>query len=153
MRIIMLKDVKGVGKKGEIVTVSDGYGANYLIPRGLAALSSPEALGRLKAEERQEAIRQKELKKEAEAIRDRLEHINVEFTAKAGKDGRMFGSISPKEIEEGLLRQWGIQIDKRKFLDKYPANAFGYTRLRIELYKGPEGQIVGTVNVHITEAK
>ena len=65
----------------------------------------------------------------------------------------MFGSISPKEIEEGLLRQWGIQIDKRKFLDKYPANAFGYTRLRIELYKGPEGQVVGTVNVHITEAK
>ena len=153
MRIIMLKDVKGVGKKGEIVTVSDGYGANYLIPRGLAALSSPEALGRLKAEERQEAIRQKELKKEAEAIRDRLEHINVEFTAKAGKDGRMFGSISPKEIEEGLLRQWGIQIDKRKFLDKYPANAFGYTRLRIELYKGVEGQVVGTVNVHISEAK
>ena len=65
----------------------------------------------------------------------------------------MFGSISPKEIEQGLFEQWGIRIDKRKFIDKYPANALGFTRLKIELYKGSEGQVVGTVNVHITEAK
>jgi large subunit ribosomal protein L9 len=83
----------------------------------------------------------------------RLEHLNVEFTAKVGGDGRMFGTISPKEIEEGMKKQWDIVIDKRKFIDKYPANAIGYTRLRIELYKGSAGQVIGTVNVHITEEK
>ena len=63
----------------------------------------------------------------------------------------MFGTISPKEIEEGMKTQWGIVIDKRKFIDKYPANAVGYTRLKIELYKGAAGQVVGTVNVHISK--
>lgn len=153
MQIIMLKDVKGVGKKGEVVQVSDGYGANFLIPRGLAVLASPESLNRLKAEEAQEAKRQVALKEEAEKIAKRLEHIEVKFTAKAGKDGRMFGTISPKEIEEGMKKQWGITIDKRKFIDKYPANAFGYTRLKIELYKGSAGQVIGTVSVHIEEEK
>lgn len=153
MQIIMLKDVKGVGKKGEVVQVSDGYGANFLIPRGLAVLASPESLNRLKAEEAQEAKRQVALKKEAEEIAKRLEHIEVKFTAKAGKDGRMFGTISSKEIEEGMKKQWGITIDKRKFIDKYPANAFGYTRLKIELYKGSAGQVIGTVSVHIEEEK
>jgi large subunit ribosomal protein L9 len=65
----------------------------------------------------------------------------------------MFGSVSPKQIEEGLKAQWGIAIDKRKFIDKYPANAIGYTRLKIELYKGSAGEVVGVVNVHITEEK
>ena len=63
----------------------------------------------------------------------------------------MFGSVSPKQIEEGLKEQWGITIDKRKFIDKYPANGLGYTRLKIELYKGEAGEVVGTVNVHISE--
>ena len=92
-------------------------------------------------------------KEEAEKLKVRLEQINVEFKAKVGSDGRMFGTISPKEIEEGLKKQWGITIDKRKFIDKYPANALGYTRLKIELYKGSEGQVIGTVNVHISEEK
>ena len=65
----------------------------------------------------------------------------------------MFGAISPKQIEEGLKAQWNIIIDKRKFIDKYPANALGYTRLKIELYKGSAGEVIGTVNVHISEEK
>jgi large subunit ribosomal protein L9 len=70
-----------------------------------------------------------------------------------GSDGRVFGSISTKEIAEGLLKQHGIEVDKRKFIDKTPANALGYTRLKIELYKGSQGQVVGTVNVHVSEQK
>jgi large subunit ribosomal protein L9 len=150
MRVILLADVKKVGKKGETVTVSDGYGANFLIPRGLAAASTTASQKELAKENAEEAARQKELKKEAEALAVRLENINVEFTAKVGKDGRMFGTISPKEIEEGMMKQWGIKIDKRRFIDKYPANALGYTRLKIELYKGSEGVVTGVVNVHIT---
>lgn len=153
MKIILLSDVKGVGKKGDTVNVSDGYASNYLIPRKLAVISTPNNQATLTKENEAEKARQISLKKEAEELAKRLEHINVEFSAKVGSDGRMFGTISPKEIEEGMKKQWGITIDKRKFLDKYPANALGYTRLRIELYKGSEGQVIGTVNVHISEEK
>lgn len=153
MEIILLKDVKGIGKKGEIVKVNDGYGSNFLIPRGLAVVSNKTNQKKLDTENKNEQARQKLLKEEAEKLKVRLEQINVEFKAKVGSDGRMFGTISPKEIEEGLKKQWGIAIDKRKFIDKYPANALGYTRLKIELYKGSEGQVIGTVNVHISEEK
>ena len=153
MKVILTQDVKKVGKKGETVTVSDGYGQNFLIPRGLAKPSTDTTQKELKRDNAKEAERQKELKAEAEKIKARLENINVEFKLKTGSDGRAFGSISPKEICEGLEKQWGIKLDKRKFIDKYPANALGYTRLKIELYKGDEGEVDGVVNVHISEAK
>ena len=153
MKVILLADVKKVGKKGETVTVSDGYGANFLIPKGLAKPSTSASQKELARDNAAEEARQIALKKEAEEVRDRLAHINVEFKAKVSSDGRMVGTISTKEIAEGLEKQWGIKIDKRKFIDKYPANAIGYTRLKIELYKGSQGQVVGTVNVHISEEK
>ncbi len=151
MKVILLQDVRKVGKKGETITVSDGYGANFLIPKGLAKLSTEASQKELARDNAAEAVRQKELKKEAEAVAERLSHIEVKFKAKVGKDGRMFGSISPKEISEGMKKQWNIDIDKRKFIDKYPVNALGYARLKIELYKGPEGTVVGTVIVHVEE--
>ncbi|MBQ2070197.1 MAG: 50S ribosomal protein L9 [Bacilli bacterium] len=153
MKVILLTDVKKVGKKGETVTVSDGYGANFLIPKGLAKPSTEATQKELSKNNAEEAARQKQLKKEAEETKVRLENINVEFKAKVGKDGRMFGTISPKEIEAEMLKQWDIKIDKRKFIDKEPVNALGYARLRIELYKGSEGQVIGTVNVHVSEEK
>lgn len=152
MRVILLADVKKVGKKGETVVVSDGYGANFLIPRGLAKLSTETSQKELARDNAAEEARQQELKAEAEKVAERLGHIEVKFTSKVGKDGRMFGTISPKEIAEGLEKQWGIAIDKRKFIDRIPVNALGYTRLKIELYKGSAGQVVGTVTVHVTEA-
>lgn len=151
MKVILLSDVKKVGKKGETVTVSDGYGANFLIPRGLAKLSTEATQKELARDNAAEEARQVALKEEAEKVAERLEHIEVKFKSKVGKDGRMFGSISPKEIAEGLEKQWGIAIDKRKFIDKYPVNALGYARLKIELYKGLAGHVVGTVVVHVEE--
>lgn len=153
MKIILLTDVKGIGAKGETKNVSDGYAVNYLVPRKLALISTPENQAHLKKASAEEKAHEEALKADAEKLARRLENINVEFKAKAGSDGRMFGTISPKEIEEGMKKQWGIVIDKRKFIDKYPANGLGYTRLRIELYKGSAGQVVGTVNVHISEEK
>lgn len=152
MKVILLADSR-LGKKGATVTVSDGYATNYLIPRGLAVLSTNDAQRSLAKQNAAEEQRQKDLKADAEKIKARLENINVEFTAKVGADGKMFGAISPKQIEDGLEKQWGIVIDKRKFIDKYPANALGYTRLQIELYKGIAGEVIGTVNVHISEEK
>ena len=153
MKVILTQDVKKLGKKGETVEVSDGYGSNYLIPKGLAKASTSTSQKELAKENAAEAARQKELFAEARALAKRLESINVEFKAKTGKDGRMFGSISPKEIADGLEKQWDIKIDKRKFVDKTPANIIGYTRLKIELYKGSEGVVYGTVNVHVGEEK
>lgn len=151
MRVILLADVKKVGKKGETVEVSDGYGANFLIPRKLAKLSTEASQAELARDNAAEEAHQKELKAKAEAVAQRLESIEVKFTTKVGKDGRMFGTVSPKEIVEGLEKQWGITVDKRKFIDKYPVNALGYTRLKIELYKGSEGVVVGTISVHVVE--
>lgn len=153
MKVILLQDVKGYGKKGDTISVSDGYAKNYLIPRKLAVNSTETSQAQLAKSNAEETARQKALKKEAEELSSRLEHIQVEFKAKVGKDGRMFGTISPKEIEDGLKNQWGIVIDKRKFIDKYPANALGFTKLKIELYKGSEGVVTGVVTVHISEAK
>ena len=153
MKIILLADVKGVGKKGMTVDAKDVFAKNFLIPRGLAVISTDSNQKILAKNNAEEDARQQALKKEAEELAKRLEHINVEFKAKVGSDGRMFGAISPKQIEEGLKAQWNIIIDKRKFIDKYPANALGYTRLKIELYKGNAGEVVGTVNVHISEEK
>lgn len=153
MKIILLADVKGVGKKGMTVDAKDGFAKNFLIPRGLAVISTDSNQKILAKNNAEEDARQQALKKEAEELAKRLEHINVEFKAKVGSDGRMFGTISPKQIEEGLKAQWNIIIDKRKFIDKYPANALGYTRLKIELYKGSAGEVIGTVNVHISEEK
>ncbi len=153
MKIILLADVKGVGKKGQTVEAKDGFAKNYLIPRKLAVISTDTNQKILAKNNAEEDARQLALKEEAEKLAERLGHINVEFKAKVGSDGRMFGSISPKQIEEGLQKQWGITIDKRKFIDKYPANALGYTRLKIELYKGSAGEVIGTVNVHISEEK
>ena len=151
MKVILLVDVKKVGKKGETVTVSDGYGANFLIPRGLAKLSTEATQKELARDNAAEEARQKELKASAEEVAKRLEHIEIKVQAKAGSDGRMFGSISTKEIVEAAQKQWGLELDKRKFIDKYSINAIGYARLRIELYKGSQGTVVGTVNVHIVE--
>ena len=153
MKVILLADVRKLGRKGDTIEVSDGYGSNYLIPRGLAVASTTASQKGLAKANAEEAVRQKRLKKEAEELAARLENLNVEFKAKVGSDGRMFGTISTKEIVEGMEKQWGIKLDKRKFIDKYPANALGYTRLKIELYKGDEGEVDGVVNVHISEAK
>lgn len=153
MKVIMLQDVKKIGKKGETVVVSDGYGVNYLIPRGLAKASTDSSQKQLARDNAAEEARQKELKAEAEKVKAKLEGLTVEFALNVGSDGRVFGSISTKEIAEGLLKQHGIEIDKRKFIDKTPANALGYTRLKIELYKGSQGQVIGTVNVHVSEQK
>lgn len=153
MKVIMLQDVKKIGKKGETVVVSDGYGVNYLIPRGLAKASTDSSQKQLARDNAAEEARQKELKADAEKVKAKLEGLTVEFALNVGSDGRVFGSISTKEIAEGLLKQHGIEVDKRKFIDKTPANALGYTRLKIELYKGSQGQVVGTVNVHVSEQK
>lgn len=149
MEIILLKDVKGIGKKGESKNVADGYAQNFLIPRKLAIKKTEESLKELNRQKEAEAKKQEALKQEAIKNKAKLETIVLEYKYKAHADGTMAGSISTKEIEKDLFDKYQIKIDKRKFIDKFLLNAFGYTNLKIELYKG----VIGTVRIHIAEEK
>ncbi|MBE6142377.1 MAG: 50S ribosomal protein L9 [Erysipelotrichaceae bacterium] len=149
MKVILLQDVKGVGKKNQIVEVSDGYGSNFLIPRKLAVRYSEhgvEVRDKQIQHEKDEFIRKQN---EAREVKAKIESIVLEFTAPSSKDGRMMGTISEKVIVQELKDKYGIVVDKRKFVDKYPCNAFGYTRLKVELFK----DVVATISVHVSEKK
>lgn len=147
MKVILLKDVKGIGKRNDIVNVKDGYASNYLIPNGLAVIQSNKAVEILNDQKREEAENIEKNKQKAREIAAKLENIVVEFDAKGSGDGRMFGTISTKQIEQVLFERFHIEIDKRKFVDKVAVDHFGYSKLKIELYKG----IFGTVTVHVNE--
>ena len=147
MKVILLKDVKGIGKKSEIVNVKDGYGANYLIPNRLAVMYTEKSQEILDKQKKEEADNIEKLKVKAREISQKLSGITLEFTAKGSGNGRMFGTISTKQVETELREKYGIEIDKRKIIDKQAIDHFGYTKLTIELYKG----ITGVITVHVTE--
>ena len=147
MKVILLKDVKGIGKKSDIINVKDGYGANYLIPNRLAVMYSEKSNEILNNQKKAEADNIERMKAEARANAEKLKDIVLEFSAKGSGDGRMFGTISTKQIEQELKEKHNIEIDKRKFVSKEPVDHFGYSKLTIELYKG----ITGIVTVHVSE--
>jgi len=147
MKVILLKDVKGIGKKSEIVNVKDGYGANYLIPNRLAVMYSEKSQEILNQQKKAEADNIEKMKADAREAAKKLETITLEFSANGSGDGRMFGTISTKQIEQELKEKHNIVIDKRKFVDRQLVDHFGYTKLTIELYKG----ITGTITVHVSE--
>lgn len=147
MKVILLQDVKKVGKKGEVVKVSDGYGQNFLIKNKLAVL---ETAGSKEVLDNQIAMQKKEdekNKKQAQELAKQLETITVEFPLKSGKDGKTFGSVSTKMIVDELKQKYNIKIDKRKFIDAKPIAALGYARLKVELYR----DVIATINVHLVE--
>lgn len=147
MRVILLQDVKNVGKKGQSVEVSDGYASNFLMPKRLAVAEtsrSKEVLNK-QIQDQKDAIDQERQK--AEEVAKKLEAVTLEFIVQVGADQKMFGSISSKQIEAELKNKHNILIDKRRFIDKFPLNNLGYSRLRIDLFKG----VVGVVNVHVVK--
>jgi large subunit ribosomal protein L9 len=147
MKVILLQDVKKVGKKGEVVTVADGYGQNFLIKRNLAVLSTSYGEKIVAKEKEEERLADIQRKKDAEALKEKLEQLTLEFKISSGKGGRTFGSVSTKNIVEELNKNYDIKVDKRKFIDARPIQSLGYTKLKIELYKG----VIATINVHVSE--
>lgn len=146
MEVILLADVKNVGKKNQTVNVSDGYANNFLLKKHLAVPVSKKSVEILENQKENARIAEENARKDALKLVETLKGITLEFSAKVGKDSKLFGSISLKQVEEEMKAKHNIVIDKRKFIDKGPLDMLGAYRLRIELYKG----VVGEVNVHIS---
>ena len=149
MEVILLADVKNVGKKNQTVNVSDGFANNFLFKKKLAVPVSKRSVEILEEQKENARLADQKAREDALKLVETLKGITLEFEAKVGKDNKIFGSISLKQIEEELKAKHNITIDKRKFIDKGPLDMLGFYRLKIELYKG----VVGEINVHIVERK
>ena len=145
MEVILLQDVKGVGKKQQTVNVSDGYANNFLFPKKLAVKVSKKSVEILENQKENARIAEENAKQNAKELAEKLKDVEVTASLKVGKEGRAFGSISLKQVCDELLAKYGYDIDKRKFLDKGPLDSLGYYNLKVELHKG----VVGVVKVHI----
>ena len=141
MKVILLKDVKSLGKKGEIVEVSEGYGRNFIIPTKAGVLADAKNLNTLKLQvQNAEKIAEEKLE-EAEALKKKLEEVKLIFHLKAGKDGRAFGSISTKEVQEELKKQYDISVDKKKMELDVPMKNFGGYDIKVKLHKDVEATL------------
>jgi len=148
MKVILQQDVKGQGKKGQLIDVSDGYARNFLLAKKLAVLATPENINTMKQQDKAKKAQLAAEKAEAEATAKKLEGITVKVVAKAGEGGRLFGAVTAKEVSEALAAQQGINIAKAKLVLDEPIKACGGYKLKAKL--GHE--IVGTVNVMVVEA-
>jgi large subunit ribosomal protein L9 len=147
MQVILQQDVQGSGKKGERVNVSDGYARNFLLKRGLAVQATEQALGEMKAKDDAKARKIQMEKDAAEAIKKSIEGKTVRFAGKAGDSGKLFGSVTSKEIADGLKAQFGVEADKRKITLADDIKAFGTYTVEVKLYQG----VVAKVFVMVSE--
>lgn len=148
MKVVLLTDVKGVGKKGELINASDGYARNFLLPRKLAKEANAQAMNELKNAEASKAYKIKSETEEAQRASDALSGKIVRITGKAGQGGRLFGSVTAKEIAQEIKKQFGFEIDKRKISLDGDIKAFGTYQFEIKLYAG----ITAKLSVSVTEA-
>ena len=148
MKVILQQDVKGQGKKGQLIEASDGYARNFLLPRKLAVEATADNLNTMKLQEKAKQAKQAAEKAEAEALAAKLKDITVRISGKAGNGGRLFVSITTKEISEELKKQYSIDLPKAKLVLDEPIKAFGGYELKAKL--GYE--ITGTVKVVVVEA-
>ena len=148
MKVILQKDVKGQGKKGQMVEVSDGYARNFLLPRKLAVEATADALNSKKNADEAAAFHAAEDKKAALALKEKLAKTPVKIKAKAGSAGRLFGSVTTKEIAEALKTQHGVDLPKTRLELSEPIKSFGTYRVKAKLYT----EVAGEVIVQVEEA-
>ena len=147
MKVILLADVKGQGKKNDVIEVSDGYAKNFLIPRKLAKAADAQSLNDVKVKEAARLYRIETEKKEAQALAEKLKTFVVKIPASSGADGRLYGSVTTKDISERLKADYGIDIDKRKLVMGDPIKAYGKYEVEAKLYT----EVSGKVNVLVCE--
>lgn len=147
MKVIFLKDVKGKAKKGEIKEVSVGYAQNFLFKNNVAVEATPANMSKLEGQKKRAEKDAAEELAEAKELQEKLEQLTVELKAKSGEGGRLFGSITSKQIASALEKQQGIKIDKRKMDLPDAIRALGYTNVPIKLHP----DVTATLKVHVTE--
>lgn len=145
MKVILKENIKSIGKKDEIVNVSDGYARNYLFAKKLAVEANNENLSKLKAKKDSENYKKDIEKQEAKKVAEELEKIKLQFKVKQGENGKIFGGISSKEIVEKLEKQQKIKVDKKKIELRESIKTLGIIKVSIKLYEG----VIGTIKVEV----
>lgn len=148
MKVILLQDIRGKGKKGQMIEASDGYARNYLLPRKMAVEATADNVNTMKMNDKAKAEQMAREKAQAQEFAEKLKDITVELKAKSGNGGRLFGSITSQEVADALKQQSGIAIDTKKIVQDEPIKSFGTFSLKAKL--GYE--IVATITVHVSEA-
>ena len=148
MKVILLADVKGQGKKNDVINVSDGYAKNFLFARKLAKPADAQSLNDIKVKEEARLYRIETEKKEAQALAERLKDMIIHIPAPGGSDGRLYGSVTAKDVSERLQADHGIVIDKRKITVSEPITSYGTYHLEVKLYT----EVTGKINVKVIEA-
>lgn len=149
MKVILLENIKGVGKKDEVINANDGYARNFLLPKKLAVEANNANMSNLKSKQDSNAFKKQEDKKKAEEIKEKLSKLNLKIQVKAGENGKIFGGVTAKEISEQLEKQHKISIDKRKIELKETIKTLGATIVEIKLFEG----VVGTLKVSVEGIK
>ena len=145
MKVILTQDVRGQGKKGQLIDAAEGYARNFLLPRKLAVLATADAINTMNLKEKARKAEEARLKAEAQEIAGKLQNCPVKLSAKAGNGGRLFGAVTTKEISDGLRQQFGIDIPKQKLVLDEPIKAFGSYEIRAKLGYEVSGKFTVTV--------
>lgn len=145
MKVILKENIKGVGKKDEVINASDGYARNFLFPKNLAVEANAENMSKLKAKQDSNAFKKTQEKEEAQRIADKLSKILLKIKVKAGANGKIFGGVSSKEIAENLEKQYQIKVDKKKIDLRDTIKTLGIFNVDIKLFEG----VIGKVKVDV----
>lgn len=149
MKVILTQDVKAQGKKGQIVNVSDGYARNFLFPKGLAVVADAKAMSDIKNKEAAAQHKIEVERAQARELAKKLEPVVVKMMLKSGPDGRLFGSVTSKDISETLEKETGIKLDKKKIMLDEPIKSYGTYSVDLKLYS----EVTGKLNVVVSDIK
>lgn len=136
MKVILKQDIKGVGKKDQVVNVSDGYVRNFLFPKNMAVEANNENMSKLKAKQDSNAFKKQQEKEEAQKVAEKLSNVVLKIPVKAGGNGKIFGGVSTKEISELIEKNYKIKVDKKKIELKETIKELGSRTINIKLYEG-----------------
>ena len=149
MKVILKADVRGKGKKGQMIEVAEGYARNFLMPKGLAVLATADAVNTMRLQEKAKAKADAEAKAAATEIAEKLKGLQVKVVSKGGEGGKLFGAVTGREISAALKEQHGVDIDSKKLVLDQPIKSFGSYQVKAKL----GFEISGTVYVIVTEEK
>ena len=148
MKVILKADIKGVGKKDEVINASDGYARNFLFPKNLAVEANAENMSKLKAKQDSNAYKKSQEKEEAQRIAEKLSKILLKVPVKVGENGKIFGGVSAKEISDLLKKEYKIEVDKKKIELKETIKTLGVRTVTIKLYEG----VIGNLKIDVIGA-